>query len=141
MRRVSSFCLFFASFCTIFSLTLKGQLNAHTSSQSSLLDGYTYENLYGVNHYYLGGESVGWSIDENYHTNGVATTYSFDNTDAGLTSSLKMVFVSGTLLWNGTISFTHCADGSGKGRISTVYDDTVDFIAVFSNYCPILMGI
>jgi len=106
-------------------------IDAHTTSQSTVLDGYTYTDSSGGTYYYLGGEPVGWSIDEGYHTNGTIVTYSFDDSDAYLTSSLKNTFINGASLWSGVVSFVNST--SGTGIVSTVYNSS-SVIASFENY-------
>ena len=67
-------CVFLLS---IFVLQISA--SAHNSSQSGVLDSY-YLNNGNYNGWYIGGETVGWGIDEDYHTNMFyPVTYSFGN--------------------------------------------------------------
>lgn len=104
---------------------------AHPSSQEGIL-AKTYLAQYGDD--YIGGEDVGWSIDENYHTNGTTLTYSFSSSDSYLTSTYKSYVTSGASKWSGTVTIINKTDGSGTGEISTYYDPDTYTVAKFCNY-------
>ena len=101
---------------------------AHSSSQSGILASHYIEE-YG--RYGIGGEDVGWSIDEGYHTNGTTITYSFSSVDPYLTNALRSCVTSGASKWSGTVSIINKTDGTGTGTISTFYDSDSTTVAMF----------
>ena len=104
---------------------------AHSSSQEGIL-AKSYIEEYGG--YYIGGEDVGWSIDEGLHTNGTTLTYSFSSTDTNLTSTYKSYVTSGASLWSGTVTMVNKTDGSGTGLIGTFENWNTSTVAVFCNH-------
>ena len=104
---------------------------AHPSSQEGIL-AKTYHSTYEG--YYVGGESVGWSIDESYHTNGTTLTYSFFTSDSYLNSTYKSYVTTGASRWSGTMTITNKTDGSGTGEISTYNDPNTNTVAKFCEY-------
>lgn len=50
---------------------------AHSASQSGII---AKEYSYNYGGFYVGGETVGWSIDENYHAGTNTVSYKFDST-------------------------------------------------------------
>ena len=104
---------------------------AHPSSQEGILAKSYHEEYEG---YYVGGEDVGWSIDEGYHTNGTTLTYSFDSTDPYLTNTYKSYVTEGASRWSGTVTITNKTDGSGTGQISTFYNPYIPVVAMFTEY-------
>lgn len=106
---------------------------AHPSSQKGILLA-TYVSGTNYNGYYIGGEDVGWSIDENYHTNGTVVTYSFSMGDPFLTDEHKARVRSGAAEWSGTVSIQEKADGTGTGLIKTAPFGTGPATAQFTDY-------
>lgn len=104
---------------------------AHSSSQEGILAKSCHSKYGG---YYIGGESVGWSIDESYHTNGTTLTYSFLTSDSYLNSTYKSYVTTGASRWSGTITITNKTDGSGVGEISTFNDPDTNTTAKFCEY-------
>lgn len=104
---------------------------AHAESQEGIL-AKTYIPEYGG--YYIGGEDVGWSIDEGYHTYGRIITYSFSSTDSYLTSTYQSYVKNGASKWSGVVKITNETDGSGTGLISTFNDPYTGVVAMFCNY-------
>lgn len=104
---------------------------AHSSSQEGIL-AKSYIAEYGG--YYIGGEDVGWSIDEGFHTNGTTLTYSFSSTDTYLSNTYKSYVTSGANKWSGTVSMVNKTDGSGTGQIATFYDPNTYTVAMFCNF-------
>ncbi|KIR03893.1 hypothetical protein P261_02708 [Lachnospiraceae bacterium TWA4] len=100
---------------------------AHSSSQEGIL-AKTYHSYGG---YYIGGEDVGWSIDEGLHTNGTTLTYSFSSTDTYLNSIYKSYVASGVSKWSGTVNIINKTDGSGTGQISTMNSPNTGTVAMF----------
>lgn len=104
---------------------------AHSSSQEGIL---AKSYLAQYDGYYIGGEDVGWSIDEGFHTNGTTITYSFSSTDPYLTSAYKSYVTTAANKWKNTVTITNKTDGSGTGLISTFHNPNTDIVAVFRNY-------
>lgn len=104
---------------------------AHSSSQEGILAKSYMAEYEG---YYIGGEDVGWSIDEGIHTNGTTLTYSFLSSDSYLTSEYRSYVTSGASKWSGTVTITNKTDGSGTGKIGTVYDPNTYIVAAFCNF-------
>lgn len=104
---------------------------AHSSSQEGIL-AKSYLAEYGG--YYIGGEDVGWSIDEGLHTNGTTLTYSFSSTDTYLTSTYRSYVTSGASKWSGTVNIVNKTDGTGTGLIRTFYDPDTNTVAMFCNW-------
>ncbi|MBQ2900326.1 MAG: snapalysin family zinc-dependent metalloprotease [Agathobacter sp.] len=101
---------------------------AHTTSQIGVLE-QTYHTNPNYQDYYVGGEEVGWSIDETLHTNGTSITYSFAITDPYLETAYKVYAIEGASKWNGIVNITNKLDGTGKGIIKTYNEEnsgTVD---------------
>lgn len=123
-------------FAIIFACQLSMVTFAHPSSQEGILAktyiSDVYSDLYGD--YFIGGDSVGWSINENHHTNGTTLTYSFSTTDSYLTSTLKSYVTSGASKWSGTVSIVNKSDGSGTGEISTFYNAGTSVGAKFCDF-------
>ena len=104
---------------------------AHPYSQEGIL-ARTYHTEYEG--YYVGGESIGWSIDENYHTDGTTLTYSFSSSDPYLDSTYRSYVTTGASLWSGIVTITNKSDGTGTGEISTFYNPNVGVVAQFYEY-------
>ena len=104
---------------------------AHSSSQASILT-KSYNSVYDG--YYIGGENVGWGIDESFHTNGTTITYSFLSSDSNLNSTYKSYVTTGASRWSGTVTITNRTDGSGTGKISTFNDPNSNTVAKFCEY-------
>lgn len=102
---------------------------AHSTSQEGVL-AKTYHS--GNGGYYIGGEDVGWSIDESCHTNGTTITYSFSTTDSALTNSYKTYTIEGASKWNDVVNIINKTDGTGTGEISTIYDANTAMVAKFT---------
>jgi len=118
--------------CLIVSLSFSGLVvNAHNTSWEGVLR-KSYISQYGG--YYIGGDEVGWSIDEGVHTNGASLTYSFDSTDSNLTPTLKNVVRAGAGLWSGTVNIQEKTDGTGKGLITTYNEAGSGVIAKFCEF-------
>lgn len=66
---------------------------AHTGSQSSILKNETGRPEY------IGGENVGWSLDENFHTDGINLFYKFNSGDTYLTAAGKTLVKNGASRW------------------------------------------
>ena len=66
-----------------------------------------------------GGEDVGWSIDENCHTNGSTITYNFDTTDPNIIEAYRSYVSFGASMWSEVVTITKKTDGTAKGIIST----------------------
>lgn len=92
-------------------------VSAHTSKQ-----GGTYQ----------WGEVIGWSIDEDYHTNSTLLYYKFDSTDTNLTESMKTTVRNGASKWSSYGSITESS--SAIGTICTFYDSNTTTVAKFYNY-------
>ena len=130
MKRKPIFKIFICMFVVVFMFQISPYVFAHPSSQEGILT-KTYHTKY--KDYYIGGEDIGWSIDENYHTNGTALTYSFSS-DPDLNSTYKSHVLTGASRWNGIVTITNKADGSGTGSISTFYNPDTSTVAVFKEY-------
>ena len=104
---------------------------AHPSSQEGVL-AKTYHETYDG--YYIGGENIGWSIDEMNHTNGNVLTYSFSSSDPFLSDIYKSLVAGGANQWSGTITIINKTDGSGTGEISTYNNPNQYALAEFCDY-------
>lgn len=78
MKRKIVFKLFVCILVVISMSQTSQYVFAHSSSQEDIL-AKSYNSFNGG--YYIGGDNVGWSIDEGIHTNGTTVTYSFDYLD------------------------------------------------------------
>lgn len=120
-------------FILVMILTLISLTNtyAHPYSQEGILaKSYIaeYENSY------IGGDYVGWSIDEGYHTNGSTMTYSFSKTDPYLTDTYESYVTNGALKWSGTVSIQNKTDGSGTGLVKTFNNPNTVTVAQLTYY-------
>lgn len=86
-------------------------VGAHPAKQNNVLKS-EYHSVYGG--YYVGGESVGWSIDENNHNGSPYLYYTWKSGDACLTAARKNNFIAAAAKWSpcGNISY----DPSGGGN-------------------------
>lgn len=117
-------------FIIVFMLHTNPYVFAHSSSQEGILAKSYLKEYEG---YYIGGEDVGWSIDEGFHTNGTTLTYSFSSTDPYLTDTYKSYVTSGASKWSGIVNIINKTDGSGTGQIGTFYSESSGVVAVFRN--------
>ena len=122
MRFVSfMLCLFCLNFFDV-------SANAHTVSQEGILAKEYIENENYMD-FYIGGESVGWSIDEELHTNGTQITYRFDSS---VVDMLKEIVRSGASKWNPTITITEQTSGTGVVRAErldqTIYSNVIAYV-------------
>ena len=69
-----------------------------------------------------GGESVGWMINENKHTNGTTLTYDYDAYDPNLSAVYQTYVAYGASRWSGTVDIVRKTDGTAKGLITTEYN-------------------
>lgn len=92
---------------------------AHTTSQSGIL-AKTYMPIYGG--YYIGGENVGWSIDEDYHTNGKRQTYRFA---ANFPDEYKGLVRDAADAWSAVVKFEEDFN-NGKCLVETTYVYPID---------------
>ena len=107
---------------------------AHTTSQKGILAEEIIEEYGDGTQSYVGGERVGWSIDEGYHTNGTNITYSFSTTDPYLSSAYRVYVTGGADKWSSLATIILKTDGTGMGEISTFYNPNTGTIAQFCNY-------
>ena len=100
---------------------------AHPNSQKGIL-----EEIYdqGTQHYYVGGEDVGWIIDEEHHTSGTTITYSFSPTDVFLNDTYKSYVIGGASKWSGTMTIINKTDGSGDGLIRMYHEEADPYSAL-----------
>lgn len=131
MKRKSIIKTIVSMLVVVLMLQISPYAFAHSSSQEGIL-AKTYHSTYGG--YYIGGEDVGWSIDEDYHTNGTTLTYSFSTSDSYLSSTYKSYVTTGASRWSGTMTITNKTDGSGTGEISTYNDPNTNTVAKFCEY-------
>ena len=106
-------------------------LYAHPASQEGILSKSYIEQYEG---YDIGGDDVGWSIDEDHHAESSTITYSFDTNDPNLTNTYKAYVAVAANTWSGTVTFINKTDGSGTGMITTYNDPNDDSVAEFINY-------
>lgn len=118
-------------FVAVLVLHTGSHVFAHSSSQAGILAKTSIEGYTGT---YVGGEDVGWSIDEDYHTNGTTITYSFSSVDPYLTNALKSYVTGGASKWSGTVSIINKTDGTGAGTISTFNQPNSYTVAKFCDY-------
>lgn len=105
---------------------------AHSISQEGILAKTPVGG--GYTGYYIGGDNVGWSIDEDFHTNGASLTYHFSNSDSYLSSQYKAYVTNGASKWSGTVTITQKSYGSGTGEICTFYNASSGVYAAFDDY-------
>lgn len=87
---------------------------AHTTSQKSFLTGYkTVKD--DKEFYYIGGEDIGWSIDEELHTNGTKIYYTLSGNDI---TKYKDDISSAASSWSGIADIAN-KTGSVTGKIYT----------------------
>lgn len=133
MKRNSIFKSVICIFVAVLMVTITPVVSAHMTSHEGILAGYYYYDADGDAHYCIGGEDVGWSIDEYYHTNGTNLTYSFSNSDPYLTDTYayKSYVTNGASRWSGTVTIVNKTDGSGTGLICTHEDANTVRLARF----------
>ncbi|MBQ4641891.1 MAG: hypothetical protein IJB47_04700, partial [Oscillospiraceae bacterium] len=95
-------------------LTSVSVVFAHPSSQDGILEKTYHKVTAGSYRDCIGGEDVGWSIDECNHTNETYVTYSFNSSMDDLD---KVTVINSANLWNGVVTFQHVSqDGAGTVR-------------------------
>lgn len=90
---------------------------AHTTSQKGILaqSEIKHENYSG---YYVGGENIGWSIDEQVHTNGTKIYYTLSGNEI---QKYKDDVSSAAHTWSGIVEIAN-KTLSAPGKIYTYYD-------------------
>lgn len=125
-RRTMFRCLTYIIILMVFVIQNSPYALAHSSSQDGILS-KTYISQYQG--YYIGGEDVGWSIDEEHHTNGTTIAFAFMDWDRNLTDAHRSYTIAGASLWGGTITITNVTDGSDTGLICTFNSPNTGIIA------------
>lgn len=115
---------FFVVVNLILFIMMPFQLMAHSASQSGIL----METLLNGN-YYIGGERVGWSIDEDFHTNGTTITYKYNTTDM----NARLLFMGGMSYWSNYATFTLSSTGTGALGVFNGSQEP-NIVAKFYNY-------
>ncbi len=100
-------------------------VNAHTISQEGILE-EEYIAQYGG--YYIGGESVGWSIDENYHMGSTSIIYRFE----GVSEATKALFRTGAEKWSPLVMIAESPNA--RGVVREYNFGRQDITARFTNY-------
>lgn len=123
-------------FVIILCLTVylvSGSVSAHTTSQEGIIDMNYIEAYDG---YYVGGEDMGWSIDEDFHAGTTTIAYRvYSETGAVLSPLFCLKISQGAALWNPTVNIT-----TDTGNATTVGDIYIydiletDTVARFTNY-------
>ena len=115
-KRIKTFLV--SIFSLLFVLSTNLIVNAHPSKQNNILKS-EYHSTYGG--YYVGGESVGWSIDENNHAGGTYINYTWQTGDACLTAARKSLVQQGAAKWApcGTIENEIGGNTYTGGKIGT----------------------
>ena len=90
---------------------------AHTSSQANILE-KEYISDYGG--YYIGGEGVGWSIDESCHAYNSVIQYHFTT---GMSNAWKTKVHNAATLWGSTVSIQETTSSGGTVRVSSFDSD------------------
>ena len=104
--------------------------SAHSTSQAGILAKYYIgNNNCPYKGWYIGGEDVGWGINESAHASNSTITYSFSN-DPKLSSTLKSYVRSGAAKWSGTATINEKLDGTGVGSIMTFYNGESNIAAL-----------
>ncbi len=110
-------------------------LSAHSGNLAYYFDTAQipkYINDFNDNVYYIGNENIGWSLNQNAHTNGNVLSYRFsDDSSVALDSDLRLLFQSATLLWDDVVTCPQLP--SGPGFVQLDYDYDGDYNA----YCDI----
>ncbi len=108
-------------------LQLTPNVFAHETSQEGIL-AKSYMKEYGD--YYIGGEDIGWSIDEKHHSEEDYITYSFALGDNPL-NNYKECVKDAADKWAGTVIIGERIDGSGTGKFRTYYG----YVGVVAQFC------
>ena len=133
MKRKAFFIAVLYILIAVFMLQTGPCAFAHLYTQDGIL-AKSYIDHDGYYDYYIGGENVGWSIDENYHTNGTTLTYSFSNDDPYLTMLYKIYIANGAARWSDVVTITEKTDGTGTGLIDTFSNINDRAVAKFNDY-------
>lgn len=88
-------------------------VSAHTTSQNGII-AQEYFSHYGL--HFIGGETVGWGINESMHTNGSVIYYAFAS---GVTLTYKQKVYAGANFWSGNATITENGPNA-TGLISTI---------------------
>ena len=105
-------------------------VSAHSSSQKGILmENYHTEK----SKYYIGGEEVGWWLDEDNHPFTNIITYRFAPIDYYMTASDKQKVREGASRWSGTVSIYE-VDTDGMGTVLTYTDANSSVVAQCANY-------
>jgi hypothetical protein len=100
----------------VFTLISTQIIYAHPSSQSGII---------------TWGESIGWIIKEDNHSNSTNITYKFYDGDRNMTDAYKTIIRNGASKWSyyGSVS----ESSSGTGRVQTFNDPNSSNIALFDD--------
>lgn len=116
-----------------FAVSTTCTVYAHPTKQNNVLNS-EYHSEYGG--YYVGGESVGWSIDEDAHNGGTCMNYLWKSDDACLTASRKAIVRMGAAKWEpcGTIEYSSGESYYEGGLIGTFDGGISNTVAKFYDY-------
>lgn len=118
----------------IIAISNASLVSAHTTSQEGILKADHY--VYGG--WYIGSESIGWSIDEDYHNGSTTLYYKWKSGDPYLTTVRKGWYQTAAAKWAscGTVAYstslakgtfgTFTASTSEMGTIAKFYDFTAN---------------
>jgi len=131
-------------FVIVFLLPLvTAPAGAHPASQKNILQSNKITQ-YGNGIYYVGGETVGWSIDEGYHRgSSTSMAYRIVTTDVWFTPARKSMVQQGAAKWStygnvyessNAIGVVYAYNGGTSSTIASFGEYTVDSSGHFTQW-------
>ncbi len=126
MKKIQFAFLVFALIFTVISISFPAF--GHQYSQEGIL-AEEYINHPSYMNYYIGGETIGWSIDEGIH---IGTTTIYYKFDSGVSDEVKAVVRAGFSKWSSTVRAVESS--TATGTITTFSDVTTTTTAMSIPY-------
>ncbi len=100
---------------------------AHPNSQEGILaEEYIGDDDY--NDYFIGGEEIGWFINERFHSGSASISYKFD----GVTASTKTLFRNAAQMWASVATFSESNSSANLVQESNLHRG--DIVAQYTGY-------
>ncbi len=118
--------------CIVFQL-IPVSSSAHTTSQEGIIKDHFIKEYGG---WYIGGEDIGWSIDEDLHAGTTTIAYQLhSDTGATLPVAFCLRISQAAELWSPTVNITTNAGTSNTvGNVYLYAISGTDIVASFTNY-------
>lgn len=107
---------------TFLVLLFSASVTAHTNSQAGILE---QEYIAEYERYGIGGEEIGWSVDEEFHIGQTAFQYVFSE----VPTAIQVKFRTAASMWSEVATITEST--SATGTVDWFNDPTDSAVAIF----------